>query len=40
MTSAPILHYYELEWETMVETNVLDGVVAGVLSQRNPETLL
>jgi hypothetical protein len=40
MTSVPILHYYKPEWETMVETDASNGVVAGVLSQRNPETLL
>jgi hypothetical protein len=40
MTLAPILHHYEPEWKTMVETDASDGVVAGVLSQRNPETLL
>ncbi len=40
MTLVSILHYYEPEWETMVEIDASDGVVVGVLSQRNPETLL
>jgi hypothetical protein len=32
LTLAPILCYYYLELETMVETNALDGVIAGIFS--------
>jgi hypothetical protein len=34
LTSALILCHYYLELETMVETNALDGVIAGIFSQR------
>jgi hypothetical protein len=30
LTLAPILRHYYLELETMVETNALDGVIAGI----------
>jgi RNase H-like domain found in reverse transcriptase len=34
LTSAPILRHYHPELETMVETNALDGVIAGIFSQQ------
>jgi hypothetical protein len=30
LTLAPILRHYHLELETIVETNALDGVIAGI----------
>jgi hypothetical protein len=36
MLEAPILHYYDYELPTMVETDASNGVVAGVLSQQDP----
>jgi hypothetical protein len=30
LTLAPILYYYHLELETIIETNALDGVIAGI----------
>ena len=38
MLEAPILHYYDYELPTRVETDASNGVVAGVLSQQDPQT--
>jgi hypothetical protein len=38
MLEVPILHYFNYELPTMVETDASDGVVAGVLSQQDPQT--
>ena len=37
LTSAPLLRHYVPEYECMIETDALDGVVAGVLSQLHPD---
>ena len=37
MTSAPILRHYNPSYESMLETDASDGVVAGVLSQLCPD---
>lgn len=37
LTSAPILAHYNPEYETRLETDSSDGVVAGVLSQKQPD---
>ena len=36
LLSIPTLYHYHLEYDTKVETDALDGVVAGVLSQKQP----
>src|SRR5579862_8612450 len=38
MLEAPILRYYDHERSTRVETDASDRVVAGVLSQQDPQT--
>jgi hypothetical protein len=38
MVSTPVLRYYNPDLPTMVETDVSKGVVAGLLSQQDPET--
>ncbi len=38
MISAPVLRYYNAELPTMVETDASKGVVAGLLSQQDPDT--
>jgi len=38
MLIAPILRYYQLKLPTMVETDASNGVVAGVLSQQDPQS--
>src|SRR3954447_2538883 len=38
MLEAPILRYYDPELPTMLETDASNGVTAGVLLQKNPET--
>ena len=38
MLNTPILHYYDYGLPTMVETDASNGVVAGVLSQQDPQT--
>jgi len=38
MLSAPILRYYDPGLPTIVETDASNGVVAGVLSQQDPQT--
>jgi Reverse transcriptase (RNA-dependent DNA polymerase)/RNase H-like domain found in reverse transcriptase/Retroviral aspartyl protease len=37
LTSAPVLHHYSPEYESMIETDASDGVIAGVLSQLHPD---
>ena len=37
LTDAPILRHYHPDLETRLETDALDGVVAGVLSQRQED---
>jgi len=37
LLSAPILRHYDPNFETMLETDASDGVVAGILSQRHPD---
>jgi hypothetical protein len=34
---APILRHYDPDLKTILETEALDGVVAGVLSQLHPD---
>lgn len=34
--NAPILAHYHPEYETILETDASDGVIAGVLSQKQP----
>ena len=38
MLEVPILRYFDYELATMVETDASDGVVAGVLSQQDPQS--
>ena len=40
MLTAPILCYYDPDLPTIVETDASNGVVAGVLSQQDPQTKL
>jgi len=40
MLIAPILRYYQPELPTIVETDASNGVVAGVLSQQDPQSQL
>ena len=40
LTLAPVLHHYQPEGETKVETDASNGVVAGVLSQQDRNTQL
>jgi hypothetical protein len=40
MISAPVLRYYNADLPTMVETDASKGVLAGLLSQQDPETKL
>ena len=35
LTQAPVLYHYQPELETQLETDALDGVVAGVLTQQH-----
>ena len=37
LISAPILKHYQPEYESMIETDASDGVIAGVLSQLHPD---
>ena len=37
LTSSEILRHYDLELQSMVETDASDGVIAGVLSQQHPD---
>lgn len=39
LTNAPILHHFDTDYETMVECDASDGVVSGVLSQRQKDKL-
>jgi len=39
LTKAPIWQHYHSEHETMVETDASDGVVSGVLSQKQKDNL-
>ena len=39
MLAIPTLYHYYLEYDTKVETDASDGVVAGVLSQNQPNGL-
>jgi hypothetical protein len=39
LTSSPILGHYDLERESMLKTDALDEVVAGILSQRGRDQL-
>lgn len=39
LCSAPILHHFQTDYETMIETDASDGVVSGVLSQRQKDDL-
>jgi hypothetical protein len=39
MLSAPILQHYHSNRQMMVETDASNGVVGGVLSQQEPESL-
>jgi hypothetical protein len=34
LTTALVLEHYSLEREAMLETDVLDGVISGILSQK------
>jgi hypothetical protein len=39
LTSAPVLRYYNPTLRTRVETDASDEVVAGVMSQQDPESI-
>jgi hypothetical protein len=39
LTNAPVLRYYNPSLRTRVETDASDEVVAGVMSQQDPETM-
>ena len=36
LTSAPLLRHYDPDLESMIETDASDGVIAGILSQKQP----
>lgn len=38
LTSAPVLTHYRPGWPTRLETDASDEIIAGVLSQQNPDT--
>ena len=40
MLIAPILRYYKPDLPTIVETDASNGVIAGVLSQQDPQSKL
>ena len=37
MTMAPILYYYNPLYESILETDASDGIVAGIFSQLHPD---
>jgi hypothetical protein len=38
LTSVPLLHHYQPEYEYMIETDASNGVIAGVFSQYYPDS--
>jgi transposase InsO family protein len=37
LTSAPVLRHYSPDYDSMIETDASDGVIAGILSQLHPD---